>query len=549
MRRIILLSMVTTLLGLAFPALATGTNAQADSLLTRIDILHTEIVHLKAQLPGLAGDDSMIIDHELKYAQLRALDQVFLLVDFLSRNQKNHPIRTQEQNLLDSVPNSLIKAESNTVDELIRLQSRRKQIPVKQVGEFEENVADLMNQTTKIQNYIFAYIEEMEKLGQPNAALTEHLQTKVQGRTRILIGRLRLALKEQRSLEKRTPTPPSAEEATILLAVNLRVQNYVSNLRQLIVLMKKMKMDTTAHETFLIESTGQLTTTDLASGALVNYLNKWFHGVVNYLNENVLSILLKALMILGLLVIFHYLGKLSSKLLIASIDASRFRPSRLLRNMIQNLSSKVVMFIGIVIALAQLGISLGPMLAGLGVIGFIVGFALQDTLANFASGIMILFYRPFDVGDMVETGTVFGKVKHMSLVSTTILTIDNQTLVVPNNMIWGNVIKNVTAQNLRRVDMLFGVSYADDVPKVERILKEILTAHELVLKTPAPEVRLHELGDSSVNFHARPWVRTENYWDVHWDITREVKMRFDAEGVCIPFPQQDVHLIEKKEQN
>jgi len=233
---------------------------------------------------------------------------------------------------------------------------------------------------------------------------------------------------------------------------------------------------------------------------------------------------------------------------IASIDASRFRPSMLLRNMIQNMSSKIVMLIGILIALSQLGISLGPMLAGLGVAGFIVGFALQDTLANFASGIMILFYRPFDVGDMVETGTVFGKVKHMSLVSTMILTIDNQTLVVPNSMIWGNVIKNVTSQNLRRVDMTFGISYADDIPKVEGLLMEILVAHDKVLKTPEPMVKLHELADSSVNFVARPWVRTEDYWDVHWDVTREVKMRFDAEGVSIPFPQQDVHLYGDKAQ-
>ncbi len=289
-----------------------------------------------------------------------------------------------------------------------------------------------------------------------------------------------------------------------------------------------------------------MTTTDLASGALMSFLNNWFQKMISYLRENGLNILIKFLMVVGLLVLFNYLGKLASKLVITSIDASRFRPSRLLRNMIQNMSNRLVMLVGILIALSQLGISLGPMLAGLGVVGFIVGFALQDTLANFASGIMILFYRPFDVGDMVETGTVFGKVKHMSLVSTTILTIDNQTLVVPNNMIWGDVIKNVTAQNLRRVDLIFGVSYSDDIPKVEKILMEILTANKMVLKTPAPDVKLHELGDSSVNFVVRPWVRTDDYWNVHWDVTREVKMRFDAEGVSIPFPQTDVHLFEDK---
>ncbi len=546
MRKFILIPLVLILLGSAGPSLAADSDALVDSLLTRIDFFKTEIGHLSAQLPGLVGEDSLIIDHELEYAQFKALDQVFLLIDVLAENQDDHPIQPHVQKLLDSVPGSLTRAEASVISELKKMRTQRKQVPAPSLGQYEENVADLMDQTTTIQQQIFVYIEALEKLGQPNEILTTHLQTGVQGRTRILIGRLRIALKEQSSLKTRIPLPASGDDAVILLAANRRIQANVINLRHLIALMKKMGLDTTSHETFLIESTGQLTTTDLASGALMSFLNNWVQGIIGYTKENGLNILVDILVIIGLLVLFNYLGKLASKLVIASIDASRFRPSRLLRNMFENMSNRLVMLIGILIALAHVGISLGPMLAGLGVVGFIVGFALQDTLANFASGIMILFYRPFDVGDMVETGSVFGKVRHMSLVSTTILTIDNQTLVVPNNMIWGNVIKNVTAQNLRRVDMVFGVSYSDDIPKVEKILKEILTDNEMVLKTPAPDVKLHELADSSVNFVVRPWVRTDDYWDVHWDVTREVKMRFDAEGVSIPFPQQDVHLFEDK---
>jgi small conductance mechanosensitive channel len=154
---------------------------------------------------------------------------------------------------------------------------------------------------------------------------------------------------------------------------------------------------------------------------------------------------------------------------------------------------------------------------------------------------MILFYRPYDVGDLVEVSGVFGKVEQMSLVSTTILTIDNQTLVVPNGKIWGDVIRNVTAQRIRRVDLVFGIAYSDDIPKAEKILESILADHEKVLQDPEPMVKLHTLNESSVDFIVRPWVRTDDYWDVHWDVTREVKMRFDAEGVSIPFPQRDVH--------
>ena len=155
---------------------------------------------------------------------------------------------------------------------------------------------------------------------------------------------------------------------------------------------------------------------------------------------------------------------------------------------------------------------------------------------------MILFYRPFDVGDAVEAGGVMGTVKEMTLVSTTILTWDNQKLVVPNKKIWGEVIRNITAEATRRVDLQFGIGYSDDVDKAERVLNDIVAAHPLVLRHPEPVIRLHALGESSIDFVVRPWAKTGDYWNVYWDITREVKKRFDAEGISIPFPQRDVHI-------
>ena len=200
------------------------------------------------------------------------------------------------------------------------------------------------------------------------------------------------------------------------------------------------------------------------------------------------------------------------------------------------------MLLGFVIAIAQLGVEVGPLLAGLGIAGFIIGFALQDTLSNFASGLMILVYRPFDVGDAVEAAGVTGKVDQMNLVSTMILTFDNQLLIVPNKQVWGGIIRNITHQDKRRVDMTFGIGYSDDVPKAEKVLTEIVTNHDKVLKDPEPVVRLNQLGDSSVNFIVRPWSKTDDYWDVYWDVTREVKRRFDEDGISIPFPQRDVHV-------
>ncbi|NIQ88867.1 MAG: mechanosensitive ion channel family protein, partial [Deltaproteobacteria bacterium] len=216
--------------------------------------------------------------------------------------------------------------------------------------------------------------------------------------------------------------------------------------------------------------------------------------------------------------------------------------SELLKDFIVNITRKIVFVIGFVVALSMLEINVGPLLAAIGAAGFIVGFALQGTLSNFAAGIMILVYRPYDVGDLVDIGGTFGTVEAMTIVSTTLRTLDNQKVIVPNNKIWGDIVTNVTGTRQRRVDMVFGIGYSDDIAKAQKILEEILANHEAVLKDPEPVVRVHELGDSSVNFVVRPWVKTENYWDVYWDVTRSVKERFDAEGVSIPFPQRDVHM-------
>lgn len=212
-----------------------------------------------------------------------------------------------------------------------------------------------------------------------------------------------------------------------------------------------------------------------------------------------------------------------------------------------SIASKAVVFIGLLIALSQIGIELAPLLTGFGVAGVIIGFALQDTLSNFASGLMILIYRPYDVGDMVKVAGVQGTVKDMSLVSTTIQTIDNQRLVIPNNKIWGDVINNITAERVRRVDMVFGIGYSDDIDKAKGVLNDIILAHPLVLKTPEHMIKLHTLNTSSVDFVVRPWVKTEDYWDVYWDVTETVKKRFDEEGITIPFPQRDVHIYNHEE--
>jgi small conductance mechanosensitive channel len=216
--------------------------------------------------------------------------------------------------------------------------------------------------------------------------------------------------------------------------------------------------------------------------------------------------------------------------------------SRLLENFLVKSVRWIVMAVGLIMALAALEVSIGPLLAVVGAAGFVIAFALQDSLSNFASGLMILFFRPFDEGDVVDAGGISGKVQSMNLVSTTILTFDNKRMMVPNNKIWNDVITNATGVSERRVDMEFGIGYDDDIDKAHDILRDIITSHPKVLEEPEPVIRMHALADSSVNFIARPWAKTADYWDVYWDVTKAVKQRFDGEGIGIPFPQRDVHL-------
>lgn len=330
-----------------------------------------------------------------------------------------------------------------------------------------------------------------------------------------------------------------------LSAAEERVRLIASSMQTNVDLMAKLDMDVRAYRKQILTTTGAITTDVLDVGIAANLAAEWGTALSKVVAQKGPLLIFRLLFVAVLLYVFSKIAKLSRNLMGRALDSAGVRISHLLRRMVVATTGNLVFFLGILIALSQLGISLGPLLAGLGIAGFIIGFAMQDSLANFASGMLILFYRPFDIGDVVEAGGVLGKVSSMSLVNTTIMTLDNQTLMVPNNLIWGTVIKNVTAQRTRRVDLVFGISYSDDIEKAEQVFRDIIDNHDKTLDDPEPMVRVHELGESSVNFIVRPWVKTQDYWDVYWDLTREVKLRLDKEGISIPFPQRDVHMIEQ----
>lgn len=249
----------------------------------------------------------------------------------------------------------------------------------------------------------------------------------------------------------------------------------------------------------------------------------------------------RSLLAVVILLVFWMISKFAGRVSARSLSRHP-KASTLLENFARRTAGGVVFVLGVMLALASLGVPLGPLMALVGGGGFILGFALQETLGNFASGMLIMIYRPFDVNDYVSVAGAEGTVKEMSLVSTSLLTIDNKVLVIPNKKAWGDIITNFTGKDTRRVDLVFGIGYEDDIQQAIDLLAKIANEHELVLDEPAVAVSVDELAGSSVNLFCRPWVKTKDYWAVHWDLTRQVKEQFDAEGISFPFPQRDVHM-------
>ena len=205
----------------------------------------------------------------------------------------------------------------------------------------------------------------------------------------------------------------------------------------------------------------------------------------------------------------------------------------------------LILVFAVLAALAKFGIQTASFVAILGAAGFAVGFALQGSLANFAAGVLILVLRPFRVGDFIDAAGVAGNVKEIQLFTTIIATPDNIKIMVPNGKIFGDVIKNITGYDTRRIDLVIGIGYSSDIQKAYDVMMSLIKGDSRILADPAPQIAVSELADSSVNFVVRPWVNRGDYWDVKFDLTRKIKEEFDKNDIEIPFPQRVVHMVQE----
>jgi small conductance mechanosensitive channel len=523
--------------------------AEQKELLEQIDNYNSQLDKLRQDADKLSGDQKDALGLQILETE-RALRQKLAKLLTLLQNSKDEQGSNSEI-LIEA--KKILTAESTVLRK--ELQYVQNQITGLQKGQGELEPLELVKRQQQINKKyqvidgllgdLLNNAQQMQSVDLPASDDLGLLDELLQQRAATVSREIKLIMEKLSGLKKQQSRASGGDLEKIkteILAIEEEKQGASESLADLVDLMQTRNMETTQYSEQLIKATGQISSEILDSSVLISLAEHGVEFVRDWLRENGVGILVKFFFVVFLLFAFKLMAGLVKRLVRRAIGGDRSNMSHLMSNFIISMSGKLVMVVGLLVALSQIGIKIAPLLAGLGIAGFIVGFALQDVLSNFASGVMILIYRPFDVGDTIEVPEVSGKVRHMNLVSTIVLTYDNQKLVVPNNKIWGSIIRNIHSERLRRVDLTFGISYDDDLDHAERVLREILEGHELILDDPKYNIRLHQLGESSVDFIVRPWTKTENYWDVYWDVTRTVKQRFDAEGISIPYPQRDVHL-------
>ncbi|MGY8869910.1 MAG: mechanosensitive ion channel family protein [Pseudomonadales bacterium] len=262
--------------------------------------------------------------------------------------------------------------------------------------------------------------------------------------------------------------------------------------------------------------------------------------LINIQNEYVIPWGINIVMALAVFIIGRIVIGLLMRLVRKLLNKSKM--DNMLINFVTSILGSLLLLFVIVASLDQLGVNTSSFIAIVGAAGLAIGLSLQDSLKNFAAGVLLVVFRPFREGDFIEAAGVSGVVESISIFSTVMRTGDNREVIVPNGPIYSGVITNYSKRDTRRVDMVFGIGYEANLLQAKQLLADILAEDERVLAEPKSVIAVSELADSSVNFVVRPWVRTADYWGVLWDTTEKVKLRFDEAGISIPFPQMDVHV-------
>jgi small conductance mechanosensitive channel len=490
----------------------------------------------------LAGIQVLDLGNDIR----KLLDDLIAAIDKLTSDGLNTDEFMAVARALTKEQSESIIEEIDYVDDLMDdLRLKREKTEPASLFKFEQGFNQGRAITDKLYQALLENTERKKRISLYNKNDLKYLRKNLNQRAAVSSAQLKLSVNDVDNLKKALEAAGESQKKELgvqLTGYEERKTGLTKSLSDSVSMMKQLGLETSEYGQQLVLATGAIDEQLLDVDVVAGLFEQWLDSSEKWVIEHATFLFVKLMTIIFILFIFKLLAILAERLVRKAILLSKATISKLLQEFFENVIGNIVMLIGVLFALSQLGLEIGPLLAGLGIAGFIVGFALQDTLSNFASGLMILLYRPYDVGDVIEAAGMTGTVEHMSLVSTTVYTFDNQKLIIPNNKIWGDIIRNVTSQEKRRVDFVFEVGEDADIEQTERILNSVLEQHDLVLADPEPVIKFHKLSATAMEFIVRPWVNTPDYWQVYWDITRMVKQQFDKEGIPRAIPEQDVYL-------
>lgn len=414
-------------------------------------------------------------------------------------------------------------------------------------GDIEARIEDARDRLDRLFHGQAATLTIADSLGLDASREWHQLEKILNTRAENYVGRLQIAVKSRDKLRDRlknagragTADSELAATRTQLQFAERRVEGVARSLEETVDLLEERGFEGAQYRQFIIETTGEISEKILDPRVLIGILSNALKNFWNWVKENAPAFLIKLLIILAFVAVFRILFRLGWWM-VRLLGLARL--SRLMRDLVDRMLSPIATIVGLIGGLWFLGVNPAHLLAGVGVASVIIGLALQDSLSNLAAGFFILATRPFDVDDVVVSGSVFGTVKEMGLANTTIVTFDNRRLMVPNRKIWGEVIENRSAEAVRRVDLTVRIGYREDLDRAIGILRDLLDGNERALKKPEPVIFVAELADSWIEIAVRPWTRNEDWWPLLTELPRLVRLRFGEEGIEIPYPQRDVTM-------
>jgi len=531
-------------------AAAAALTQRAEDLASEISVLWIDIDTLYQTFTQAEAEERLVLDGQIKrrVAVLRPMlgELTATILEMDSAGLDPSGPRTVAADMLDHA-RRMVREELFTIgDRMLGLRAKRSTVPL---DELVANERRLTQESTDLDAHLRSLVNIAgfkASLGLDVGADYDYVDPLLTIRADRLTSEARVALDAVRDLSQRLQGAGDESQARSiqveLTAAQERLHAATSGLATLVELLDRRDIAASEYKQVLIRATGRITTDVLDVAVARGLIRQAWNSGTAWLFDHVPQMLFHVFMFLVIVFAFRVLSRIVARIMTRAIRKTETKVPEILKELGVRIAANMVFLLGILIGLSQLGIHVGPVLAGLGVAGFIVGFALQDTLSNFAAGMMILVYQPFDVGDVIEAAGVTGQVKQMSLVSTTVLTFDHERLIVPNRQVWSGVIRNKTSEPRRRVDLTFEIGRRDQVARAERIFTDIMDQHPLVLDDPPPEIRVNDLNEASVNFLVRPWVNTPDYWTVYWEITRLITDRFAVEGIAVPAPRREVHL-------